>query len=61
MGVLVGSIGHLAEAVIEVVHATVIFAVTCERIRQIEAEALRRLRHSLRFRPLRALLNEAHE
>jgi RNA polymerase primary sigma factor len=37
------------------------FAVTRERIRQIEAKALRKLRHPSRFGKLRLLLDDAHE
>ena len=36
------------------------FAVTRERIRQIEAKALRKLRHPARSRKLRAFLGEMH-
>ena len=36
------------------------FAVTRERIRQIEAKALRKLRHPARSRKLRAFLDETH-
>ena len=36
------------------------FAVTRERIRQIEAKALRKLRHPSRSRELRLLLEAAH-
>jgi RNA polymerase primary sigma factor len=36
------------------------FAVTRERIRQIEAKALRKLRHPTRSRKLRAFLDEMH-
>ena len=37
------------------------FAVTRERIRQIEAKALRKLRHPSRSRELRALFNDGHD
>ncbi len=37
------------------------FAVTRERIRQIEAKALRKLRHPSRSRKLRAFLDDVHE
>src|SRR5712691_7139639 len=37
------------------------FAVTRERIRQIEAKALRKLRHSARSRKLKAFLDEMHD
>jgi len=37
------------------------FAVTRERIRQIEANALRKLRHPSRSRKLRFLLDDVHE
>jgi len=37
------------------------FAVTRERIRQIEAKALRKLRHPARSRKLRAFLDEMHD
>jgi RNA polymerase primary sigma factor len=37
-----------------------LFAVTRERIRQIEAKALRKLRHPSRSRKLRAFLDDAH-
>jgi RNA polymerase primary sigma factor len=37
------------------------FAVTRERIRQIEAKALRKLRHSSRSRKLQAFLDDMHE
>ena len=36
------------------------FAVTRERIRQIEAKALRKLRHPSRSRKLKAFLDDAH-
>jgi RNA polymerase primary sigma factor len=36
------------------------FAVTRERIRQIESKALRKLRHPSRSRKLRAFLDDAH-
>jgi RNA polymerase primary sigma factor len=36
------------------------FAVTRERIRQIEAKALRKLRHPARSRKLKAFLDEMH-
>ena len=34
------------------------FNVTCERVRQIEAKALRKLRHPLRARELRPILRD---
>jgi len=37
------------------------FAVTSERIRQIEAKALRKLRHPARSRKLKAFLDEMHD
>jgi len=37
------------------------FAVTRERIRQIESQALRKLRHSPQFRQLKAFLDTRHE
>jgi len=37
------------------------FAVTRERIRQIESQALRKLRHSPQFRQLKAFLDHRHE
>ena len=37
------------------------FAVTRERIRQIEAKALRKLRHPSRSGKLRLLLDDVHE
>jgi RNA polymerase primary sigma factor len=37
------------------------FAVTRERIRQIEAKALRKLRHPSRSRKLRSFLDDVHE
>ena len=37
------------------------FAVTRERIRQIESQALRKLRHSPPFRQLKAFLDHRHE
>jgi RNA polymerase primary sigma factor len=37
------------------------FQVTRERIRQIEAKALRKLRHPSRSRKLRAFVDTAHE
>ena len=37
------------------------FGVTRERIRQIEAKALRKLRHSSRFHKLKSLLEHEHE
>jgi RNA polymerase primary sigma factor len=37
------------------------FAVTRERIRQIEAKALRKLRHPLRSRHLRSFLDDVNE
>jgi RNA polymerase primary sigma factor len=37
------------------------FAVTSERIRQIEAQALRKLRRPSRSRKLRAFLEQMHE
>ena len=37
------------------------FAVTRERIRQIEAKALRKLRHPARSRKLKAFLDEMHD
>jgi len=36
------------------------FAVTRERIRQIEAKALRKLRHPSRSRKLKAFLDDVH-
>ncbi len=37
------------------------FAVTRERIRQIEAKALRKLRHPSRSRQLKSFLEDAHK
>ena len=37
------------------------FAVTRERIRQIEAKALRKLRHPSRSRKLKSFLEDVHE
>ena len=37
------------------------FGVTRERVRQIESDALRKLRHSARFRELKAYLDHRHE
>jgi hypothetical protein len=42
-------------------HRTRSFAVTRERIRQIEAKALRKLRQPSRSRRLKAFLDDAHE